>query len=46
MLDFEIQKYQRLGRTDIVSWYESAKASLPGKAELEPRVKEILAALD
>jgi hypothetical protein len=46
MLDFEIQKYQRLGRTDIVSWYESAKETLPGKAELEPRVKEILAALE
>jgi hypothetical protein len=46
MLDFEIQKYQRLGRTDIVDWYESARATLPGKAELEPRVKEIFAALD
>jgi hypothetical protein len=46
MLDFEIQKYQRLGRNDIVDWYESAKATLPGKAELEPRVKEIFAALD
>ena len=46
MLDFEIQKYQRLGRADIVNWYESAKATLPGKAELEPRVKEIFAALD
>lgn len=46
MLDFEIAKYQRLGRTDIVSWYESAKATLPTKAELEPRVKGILATLD
>jgi len=46
MLDFEIQKYQRLGRTDIVNWYESAKATLPSKTELEPRVKEIFAALD
>ena len=46
MLDFEIEKYERLGRTDIVSWYESAKATLPGKAELEPRVRGILAALE
>jgi hypothetical protein len=45
MLDFEIEKYQRLGRSDIVNWYESAKATLPGKAELEQRVKRILAAL-
>lgn len=46
MLDFEIRKYRRLGRADIVDWYESAKATLPDKAELEPRVKEIFAALD
>ena len=46
MLDFEIRKYQRLGRTDIVDWYESAKATLPAKAELEPRVKKIFAALE
>jgi len=46
MLDFEIAKYQRLGRTDIVKWYESAKATLPAKAELEPHVKKIFAALD
>jgi len=46
MLDFEIEKYRRLGRGDIVDWYESAKATLPEKAELEPRVKRILAALD
>ena len=46
MLDFEIAKYQRLGRTDIVNWYESAKATLPAKEELEPRVEKILAALD
>jgi len=35
-----------LGRTDIVNWYESAKATLPAKAALESRVKGILAALD
>ncbi len=46
MLDFEIEKYRRLGRVDIVNWYESARATLPGKTELEPRVKGIFAALD
>ncbi len=46
MLDFEIAKYRRLGRTDIANWYESAKATLPAKAALESRVKGILAALD
>jgi len=46
MLDFEIEKYRRLGRTDIVNWYESARATLPEKAELELRVKGILTALD
>lgn len=46
MLDFEIEKYRRLGRHDIVDWYESAKPTLPAKAELELRVKEIFAALD
>jgi hypothetical protein len=45
MLDFEIEKYRRLGRVDIVEWYESARVRLPSKAELEPRVSRILEAL-
>ena len=45
MLDFEIEKYRRLGRMDIVEWYETARSSLPSKEELEPRVSGILAAL-
>jgi hypothetical protein len=45
MLDFEIEKYRQLGRGDIVNWYETARATLPAKEELEPRVNEILAAL-
>ena len=44
MLDFEIKKYRRLGRTDLVNWYETT--ALPNKEELELRVKKILAALD
>jgi hypothetical protein len=45
MLDFEIEKYRRLGRHDIVNWYENSKATLPTNEELEPRVNQILAAL-
>jgi hypothetical protein len=46
MLDFEIEKYRRLGRTEIVSWYESARQTLPPQEELSSRVKTILASLD
>ena len=46
MLDFEIEKYRRLGRGDIVDWYETSKATLPAKEELEPRVNEILSSLE
>lgn len=46
MLDFEIEKYRRLGRSEIVSWYESARETLPTKEELEPRVNGIFEALD
>ena len=46
MLDFEIEKYRRLGRHDIVSWYESAKDTLPPPVELSSRVKNILANLE
>jgi len=45
MLDFEIEKYRRLGRMDIVEWYETARSSLPSKKELESHVSGILAAL-
>ena len=41
MLDFEIEKYRRLGRNEIVRWYESARAGLPDAAELEQRVAAI-----
>jgi len=46
MLDFEIEKYRRLGRHEIVSWYESAKNTLPPPGELSSRVKNILANLE
>ncbi|HKU76838.1 MAG TPA: hypothetical protein VJR02_23205 [Pyrinomonadaceae bacterium] len=46
MLDFEIEKYRRLGRHEIVSWYESAKDKLPPPEELSSRVKNIFANLE
>jgi hypothetical protein len=46
MLDFEIEKYRNLGRTELVSWYEEGKRSLPPQEELSSRVKNIFAALE
>lgn len=46
MLDFEIEKYRRLGRTELVNWYETARVTLPSKEDLKLRVNNILAALD
>lgn len=43
MLNFEVEKYRRLGRADIVSWYESARETLPPREELSARIKNILA---
>ena len=44
MLDFEIAKYRRLGRTDIVNWYE--KAPPAPVAELEARFAVATSRLD
>lgn len=46
MLEFEIQKYRRLGRREIVQWYEEAKHRLPPKEELQMRVEAVLKHLD
>lgn len=46
MLDFEIGKYRKLGRTDIVAWYESARETLPPQKELSLRVRRIIANLE
>lgn len=46
MLDFEIEKYRRLGKMDLVNWYETGKQALPPREELEARVKKILEALN
>ena len=46
MLDFEIAKYRRLGRQEIVDWYEEARQALPSPSELEKRVESIRAHLD
>ena len=46
MLQFEIEKYRRLGRLDIVSWYESeSEAGLP-HGDIPERVRRILTSLD
>jgi hypothetical protein len=46
MLDFEIEKYRRLGRSEIVAWYQSHRdANSPGHS-LGSRIEAIRAALD
>ncbi len=45
MLAFEIEKYRRLGRLDIVDWYETARGTIPDREELQQRVDGIFAAL-
>ncbi|WPB55016.1 hypothetical protein [Xylophilus sp. GOD-11R] len=45
MLDFEIAKYRRLGRADIVDWYERERAGLPPADALTERVALIHSAL-
>jgi len=44
-LEFEIAKYRRLGRRDIVGWYERAKNSVATKEILRARVQQIEIAL-
>jgi hypothetical protein len=46
MLDFEIDKYRRLGRADIVNWYETAMTSLPPFEVLDLRVAKIARSLE
>lgn len=46
MLDYEIEKYRRLGRSDVVDWYETARGTLPKQEELDARVQGIFAELD
>jgi hypothetical protein len=41
MLQFDIEKYRRLKRTDVVKWYEAAIAGLPPLEVLEVRVAKI-----
>lgn len=46
MLDFEIAKYRRLGRSDIVAWYEGYRADDAAVADSARRVAAIRTALD
>ncbi len=45
MLDFEIAKYRRLGRHDIVGWYERERGTLPPREVLDAQVRRIAGAL-
>ncbi len=44
MLDFEVAKYRRLGRTDIVDWYRSAV--VPPQDEMRSRFTALADSLD
>jgi hypothetical protein len=46
MLDFEIAKYRRLGRLDIVAWYEGRRDDTTSGEALGGRIEAIRAALD
>ncbi|MFP5404874.1 MAG: hypothetical protein ACLGHY_00530 [Gammaproteobacteria bacterium] len=46
MLDFEIEKYRRLGRHESVAWYESYCRDPGAPGALTNRISEIRAALD
>jgi hypothetical protein len=46
MLEFEIHKYQRLGRAEIVNWYRDARQHLPPRARLEEQFARISQSLD
>jgi hypothetical protein len=44
MREFEVDKYRRLGRTDIVQWYQHE--ALPARSLLESRFAAITASLE
>lgn len=46
MLDFEIAKYRRLGRGDIVAWYEAWRNQPRRATPGEERIASIMAAVD
>lgn len=46
MLDAEVEKYRRLGRTEIVDWYQGARPSLPPIEELQQRFEAAVQSLD
>jgi hypothetical protein len=46
MLDFEIAKYRRLGRAEIVDWYENHRRAAGSREELDARIEAIRLSLD
>lgn len=46
MLEFEVEKYRRLGRSEIVDWYVRARTSLPAREMLAERYARIGCSLE
>lgn len=46
MLQFEIEKYQRLGRDDIVSWYQRESEEMDSGDEILERVRRIITSFE
>jgi hypothetical protein len=46
MLQFEIEKYQRLGRHDIVSWYQRESEELQSGVDILERVRGVMSSFD
>jgi hypothetical protein len=46
MLEFELEKYRRLGRSEIVDWYSGARTSLPPAERLEEQFAGIARSLE
>jgi hypothetical protein len=46
MLEFEIAKYRRLGRPEIVDWYENRRNAAAPRDVLQGRIEAIRASLD
>lgn len=46
MLDFEIAKYQQLGRPEIVAWYRCESEAIGSGAGIQERARRIIAAFE
>ncbi len=46
MLQFEIEKYQRLGRHEIVAWYQRESEELLSDNDILERVRRVMSTFD